>query len=179
MKILKSLLANSRLIFILISLLLLFIPFSMQIFARSWNPITSDGFGYYLYLPQILKFKDISGTQTWDFLTKAEYGEATGRLIKLENGNFLNKYPIGTSLLILPFYFFADSINNFIGQKDFFKGIYSISVTAAAIFYCILGLYFLRKTLLKFFKEKDLKEAYDKAMSMVNEDVDKFLLFQR
>ncbi len=175
MKILK----NSRTIFVLISLVVFVLPIFMRIFARSWNPITSDGFGYYLYLPQILKFKDISGTKTWDFLTDAEYGEATGRLIKLENGNFLNKYPIGTALLVLPFYIAADLINNFVGQNDYFKGIYSISVTAAAIFYCILGLYFLRKTLLKFFKEKDLKEAYDKAMSMVNEDVDKFLLFQR
>ncbi|WCL50555.1 hypothetical protein [Leptospira sp. GIMC2001] len=134
-------------IFIVVSLFIM-IPI---LFGNEWKGIESDGFGYYLYLPQIFIYKDVFGMEMFQHFNEWQALAAKGRLIEMGNGNFLNKYPIGTAILMSPFFFFADFLNIFIGQTDYFIGIYSVSVSMGTVVYLVLGLLLLYQILRKYF----------------------------
>lgn len=125
--------------------------FIFLLFSRI-NPISSDGIGYYLYLPQFLKYKDFTGEYFQNFLNEKVLESLKGRLIFLENGKYLNKYPIGVAILMFPFFIVADFLNTiFIHQDDYFSGVYSIFIFFSGIFYFNLGIFFLLKFLKNFF----------------------------
>lgn len=149
----KTLFKSHFAIFILIPLVIFF-TIGFRILDKDWNPIASDGFGYYLYLPQILKYQDLDGKDVWQNFNKDQAGSAKGRLIEIANGNFLNKYPIGTAILMLPFFLIADFGNNFLGQSSYFDGIYSLFMVISGIFYFSLAIILFLKILKKYFSSK-------------------------
>jgi len=138
-----------------VGLLVILMAGGLRIFSNNWNPIASDGFGYYLYLPQILKYQNVTGEEMWSHFDKNDTLNAEGRLIELDNGNYLNKYPIGEAILMLPFFLLADVSNTVLFQQsNYFDGVYSFFMLVSVIFYLIVGIYFLSKSLLKFFNKK-------------------------
>lgn len=128
----------------------------LKLFNKTWNPIESDGAGYYLYLPQILSNNDISGTRLTDYVSNDDFVDTNIRLLEIENGNRLNKYPIGVALMILPFYIVAETANIvfFNHSVNQFESIYEIAIIFSSCFYLIVSLFFLWKILNKRFNNK-------------------------
>lgn len=99
--------------------------------------ITSDGFGYYSYLPSI-------------FLN-GNFGEEKNNLlyhVKAEDGKLVNKYTYGTALLESPFFFAACVYAKLGGYEcDGFSSPFQIAISLAGLFYFLAGLYFFGKIL--------------------------------
>ncbi|HEY9667276.1 MAG TPA: hypothetical protein V6C91_10760 [Coleofasciculaceae cyanobacterium] len=116
--------------------------------------IRSDGDGYYIYLPTLLIHK------TLDFnILKHHF---TGNIINCPGiyfyaatGKFINAYPIGVAVLISPFFLMAHALTKMTGlfAADGYSLLYQCSPLVSALFYYLLGTYFLFKSLLNHFSE--------------------------
>lgn len=102
--------------------------------------IKSDGFGYYSYLPAKFIYHDPSYT----FLEKyhKENYESTGLqgFTNEVNGRKVNKYFIGVSVLLLPFFFLAHWLSMAFGfAPDGYSLLYQYFTGLGAIFYLWFG----------------------------------------
>jgi hypothetical protein len=97
--------------------------------------ISSDAAGYYDYLPRYFIDKPCKHTEAHWFNKTAE-----GKV---------NKYWIGTAVLESPFFFCAHAIAQISGHKaDGYSAPYYLAISLAALFYGLLGIYFLYSFLL-------------------------------
>ena len=138
---------------IFIGITIFFALFSI-IYLYQWqvnyrNPIRSDGWGYYSYLPAIFDYHDLS--------FQFSDSEDVAKCIRIDSeGNVINKYPIGTAVLELPFFLIAD-ISCKILQPSLATGYstpYQCAISLSSLFYFIFGLVLLYHILLKYFSEK-------------------------
>lgn len=100
----KKICKNKFLICFFVILFLLFwssIVYLYQIRNMSGDPIRSDGLGYYIYLPAKFIYHDLAFSFEHPFFSGLNI---------IEDGLVVNKYPIGTALMEVPFYFIADII---------------------------------------------------------------------
>ena len=120
--------------------------------------VSSDGIGYYSYLPAAVIKQDLSfktyieneAVNRGDTLPVVEQCDKKQPLCNeyigfkpQENGNWYNKYPIGTAILISPFFLASDIYVQLAGGiRDGYSMPYQISVVIASIFYAQLGLAF-------------------------------------
>lgn len=106
------------------------------------NPIRSDGWGYYSYLPAIFDYKDLSFSFSHEAIDTASIWYDI-------NGNVINKYPIGVSILQFPFYIVVDIFCKifFPASATGYTAPYQLAVLCATTFYFLLGIYFLYKVL--------------------------------
>ena len=121
------------------------------------NPISWDVFGYYLYLPLTfiyhdpgLKHEEIIDTILNRYHSSATFYQAT----KLPNGNWIMKYSMGMSVLYSPAFFaggLAAKVLDF--PADGFSKPYQTSLVIYSILIAFLGLFVLRKLLLRFFSD--------------------------
>ncbi|MEQ9188584.1 MAG: hypothetical protein RLP15_12685 [Cryomorphaceae bacterium] len=96
--------------------------------------ITGDGRGYYDYLTSVF----IDG----DLFDQA----VNGRYILDSNGRGVNKYYVGTSLLMLPFFLLGMAAAWLLGAPmDGFSMPFQLSMCAAAFAYAVGGVYFMRR----------------------------------
>lgn len=108
--------------------------------------ITSDGHGYYGYLPATFIYHNHS----FDFAGKAiqnyyVYTSFPGICVE-QNGQRINKYYIGTAILMFPFFTMAHVLTKFSNYPvDGYSLYYQYFVGIAALFYLFVGLFFLRK----------------------------------
>jgi hypothetical protein len=115
----------------------------------NWNNIVeADGKGYYAYLPALFIYNDLNFT----FFDSIEKKYPNPRLYYDyrvgEQGRQANKYFAGTALAIMPFFFIAHATAKCLGMEaDGYSKIYPVCVNIAAIFYLLVGLYYLRKLL--------------------------------
>lgn len=74
----------------------------------NWPPIRSDGFGYYVYLPAIFIHHDPMLRYFTDpaFVAAihADYPSTAWNGLSPHGGGFLDKYPLGTAVMQLPFF---------------------------------------------------------------------------
>lgn len=109
--------------------------------------IESDGVGYYAYLPAIFIYQDLH----FNFLEKVEnkFASRAHHQVKQEvEGGAVNKYYIGAAILMTPFFLLAEMLTQLTGEvRDGFSMWYQICINFAGIFYCMLGMLFLMKTL--------------------------------
>lgn len=121
------------------------------------NVFSYDVFGYYMYLPLHFKYHDITiqNYQTIDDIMNTYYASETFyQGVKWDNGNWVMRYPIGLSVLYAPFYFIADLIAPYTPYKtDGFSRPYQFSVMYGCLLYSLVGLYYIRKILLRFFND--------------------------
>lgn len=109
--------------------------------------ISSDGKGYYDYLPAIFIYHDFPERSHNDSTSNSK------RISRMKeystvNGMKVNKYPVGTALLISPFFAWAHISAPQMGyEQDGFSFPYQKAVFAAALFYLFAGLLFLKKLL--------------------------------
>jgi hypothetical protein len=111
--------------------------------------IVSDGSGYYAYLPAWFIYDDIH----FDFLDDIHKKYETNNFIQgigynAEKKVKTDKYYIGTSLLISPFFLVNHGINKILyDEADGYSKSYQFTVSLAALFYWLLGIIGLIKVL--------------------------------
>lgn len=134
------------------------------IFYPKWNQtrteatISWDVSGYYMYLPALFIYKDIKKCSFIEnILTKYNPTPNLQQVFNYNNsGNYVMKYSSGQAIAMLPFFVVAHiycKINPTTYPADGFSYPYQLSIGIGMFLYAILGLFFLRKILLYFFKD--------------------------
>ena len=115
-----------------------------------------DGFGYYMYLPHFFQHGNLNMTHEWAQNLQNEYchGQYAYQLEHRDNGNFVDIYHMGLSILSLPSYAIGDVFATIGGyERNGFTTPYIISYHLNALLFLFLGLLYLRKLLLLFVKD--------------------------
>ena len=117
---------------------------------------TYDAFGYYMYLPKLLIYKDLQ--LNWLKPIDAKYhvvgSEDVYQAGKVANGNYVCSYFAGVALLELPFFLIAHNTAQSLGfEADGFSPPYQYALVFGVLFYAFLGLFMLRKVLLYYFDD--------------------------
>lgn len=111
-------------------------------------PIRADGFNYYLYAPSWLIYHDLSLDRLSNDWFGGAYPDFAGMIRWPGTDRWLNRFPIGVSVLLLPFATAADLLtrwSNF--PRDGFSFYYQHAAAAAGIAYFLAGLALVRRTL--------------------------------
>jgi len=118
-------------------------------------PIQGDGEAHYAYLPALILDRDISVSEPSKYESNREYFQYPAFNLWPETGKYLNKYPPGTAILVLPFFFLA-TLFSLISHQTLggYNIIYRFLVGAAASFYLFSGLVLLKKAYRQFFSKK-------------------------
>lgn len=133
---------------VLLALLIL----RMALGDKDWNNrsrIWSDGEGYYLYLPAVFVY----GTFSEDVLpvkSPLRYKAYEG------TDKRYTRYSCGVAIMAAPFFLITHALTSwglFEGPADGYSVVYSNGIAIAAIFYCMLGFWFLRKVLEQHFSK--------------------------
>jgi len=144
--------------FCIISVVLLYFRISYSDF-KSETPLkvtTWDALGYYIYLPSIFIYQDITELK-WFSDIDNEYSVSGGCVYqarKHKNGNYVFKYLGGVAIMQSPFFFaghFIAKITNY--KEDGFSPPYQYAIAFCVLFYCILSIFLLRKILLIYFDD--------------------------
>ncbi len=128
--------------------------------SESKTPIvtTWDAFGYYLYLPSMLIYKDYKQLH-WVEKVDSQY-HLTGGVFyqagKVENtGKYVFKYLGGVAIAQLPLFLTAHALAGSLGYpQDGFSAPYQFAIAYGALLYFFLALLLLRKILLRYFENK-------------------------
>jgi hypothetical protein len=125
-----------------------------------WPPVRSDGEGYYAYLPAYLVYGDptLRSVVTHHFLSNSEYGLFTPTggfgLVLQSTGNWLDQYPIGEAVLLMPFFLVGHAIALAEGlPADGYTGPELYAVGTGAAVYATLGLIALWAVLRRWFTD--------------------------
>lgn len=131
-----------------------FIFFYFFLSQKKWQndtPFKWDINHYYSYLPAIFIHHDIKYT----FIdTNPEKYRNNFWASKAPNGNYVEKVSMGMALMYMPFFLAAHLYANLQGHiTDGFSTPYKFFISFGSIFYVLVGIYFLRKTLIKYFSD--------------------------
>lgn len=136
----------------LIGIVCLWVGFNVQGGKKQFRyVIISDGKGYYSNLPAIFIYRDLNYTfldhieqQHFDSLSHYEFRTACDL-------GCTNKYFAGTALLQLPFFTGAVAYSIIAGSPlDGYSPPFAVAVICAAVFWLIIGTYYLRKVVLHY-----------------------------
>lgn len=123
-----------------------------------------DCWGYYAYLPATFIYHDLDDLQN-TINKRAEYnpnsinGKIENRLIISEahahNKNTIIKYTNGVAILTLPFFLVAHYFCKIthLFPADGYSSPYNFAISLATLIYSLIGLWFLRKILIKYFSD--------------------------
>ena len=115
-----------------------------------------DGLGYYMYLPSGFIYDDFTELD-WLPEMDEKYTLADGNFYqahKADNGNYVNKYLGGVSIMQMPLFGIAHVIAlNSDYPADGFSPPYQYSLAYGAVIYCILALFLLRNILLRYYDD--------------------------
>ncbi len=142
----------NKLIIPAICIVLVVCSSNIQWSRNNWNNIIeADGKGYYAHLPAVFIYEDLNFT----FFDSIEKKYPNPRLYYDyrvgESGKQANKYFSGTAVAMMPFFFVAHITAKIVGlEADGYSKIYPIMINVAAIFYLFIGLYYIRRLLLKY-----------------------------
>jgi len=143
---------------IIISVTLLHTRYDYSYFDKSYPMMLTnwDGLGYYMYLPSGFIYDDFTELKWLDEIDE-KYHVHEGNLYqshKAENGNYVNKYLGGVSIMQMPLFGIAHLIAlNSDYPADGFSPPYQYTLAYGALFYCILALFLLRKILLRYYDD--------------------------
>ncbi len=108
--------------------------------------IDGDGRGYYDYLPTIFINKTVDFKQAFEYEKAAQPLEYLGHNFHKVNHVYINKFPVGTALMILPFYLVAQTVLTIAGwPADGRSILFQYAVALAALWWLWVGVFFLRK----------------------------------
>jgi hypothetical protein len=130
----------------------------------NFPPIRSDGLGYYLYLPATFIYHDFSLQSIAELFNKGYIPDVTPSLWKYSgpalwesSTNYLIKYPLGTALLMMPFFFvacLAALLTN--TPVDGFSPLFQYAAASAGLVYAIAGIATLWKVLERHFRQNTI-----------------------
>ncbi|MBK7763201.1 MAG: hypothetical protein IPI46_07480 [Bacteroidetes bacterium] len=121
----------------------------------SETTISWDVSGYYWYLPAVFIYKDLKHLHFSDSLRSA-YGCSPDnqQITILPDGSKVLKYSSGMAVQYLPFFLGAHVISKSLGYPaDGLSPPYQIAIHIGALCMMLLGLWYLRKLLLTYFKD--------------------------
>jgi len=120
--------------------------------------ISYDVYGYYLYLPQTFIYHDMSISNPAQVIELQSLYGSTPSFYQAglqADGTYVMLYTMGMSIMYAPFFFIAHGLAPLFGYAaDGYSFPYQISLLLGGIIYFILGIWFLRKVLLRFLNEK-------------------------
>jgi len=162
----KQTLKQHPLPFFLVTVAILGICGLIAVYSLRLNfpPIRSDGLGYYIYLPAVFIYHDISLQSIAEVFNLGQIPDVTPSLWKYsgpalwENTtNYLIKYPMGTALLMMPFFFIA-CLAAFLTNSpiDGFSPLFQYFAALASLVYALAGIAILWKVLEKHFKQNTI-----------------------
>ena len=141
----------NRLITFLVPVLFIVFCFKMvdnqKAVDRKVHYFQYDQAGYYSYLPAVFIYN-----QDWTFSFFDSNGMRSAQFLKEVNGVSFNKYPVGVSVLQIPFFLGGHLVAGLNGdaQNGFTKP-YRRAVFLSVLFYVTLGLLILRNVLSRYF----------------------------
>jgi len=139
-------------IYLVLPAVLIFCSYNIKWGKERWKTILEfDSFGYYVYLPAVFIYQDLHFGFIETIVQKYHHNQVTNKFEfrQAVNGKSLNKYYCGTALAQLPFFGLAHFLSGaFHLEKDGYAKIYLVFINLAAIFYLMLGLFYLRRLLL-------------------------------
>ncbi|GAA4379077.1 hypothetical protein [Hymenobacter koreensis] len=146
---------KSKAVFWFTAVLVIFATFQ----ARRWSNLGMfdyDAGGYYAYLPSAFIYHDLGGAdwiETKHQQYRPDVPHAIG-LTALPNGNTVPKYPLGVALANVPWFLAAHWYAPLAGYTpDGFTRPYQQAIALGGVVYAIIGLWLLRKLLLRYFPD--------------------------
>jgi hypothetical protein len=110
--------------------------------------IDGDGSGYYSYLTTVFIHKTIDFNAVFDFERSRRGLEYTGHYFHKHEDVRINKYYLGTALLIMPFFLIALLYSMIIGMPpDGYNILFQYAVALAAAFYTAFGMVVINRLL--------------------------------
>ncbi len=149
-----------------ISLILCFVSMTFIAFkfyprwekAGGESTLSWDAAGYYMYLPAVFIYKDLKKCGFKDsLLQKYQFAsEFQQAYIHEKSGNYVMKYASGLAVVSLPFFAVGHlwASNSEIYPADGFSYPYQFSIGFGLFLVALLGMYFLRKILLRYYEDK-------------------------
>lgn len=124
--------------------------------AGPWKQVLGwDVFGYYLYLPALFIHDDPGlEDRAWLDAVMDVYEPSTTlyQLVDGPNGSRVIKYSSGMAVAYAPFFFAAHKLAGPLGHPaDGFSAPYRVGITLGCLLYVLLGIFLLRRLLLRFF----------------------------
>lgn len=115
-----------------------------------------DVSGYYLYLPATFIYKDLKQCRFFDsVLQKYHPTPDFQQAIHQESGNCVMKYTMGQAILFAPYFFAAHGYALLTAYPaDGFSSPYQVCIGLGMLLYSFIGLWFLRKILLRYFHDR-------------------------
>lgn len=116
-----------------------------------------DGYGYYMYLTQFFQYRNLDFKREELQEVQNTYCDSAYvyQLHQRDNGNSLNIYHMGQAYLELPAYTAGHVFAKVLGYpKDGFSKPYHIAFLLNALFFILLGMYFLVRILKCFFSDQ-------------------------
>ena len=115
-------------------------------------PIRSDGTGYYLYLPALLLDEDVTMERTAARSFEGRTSEMAGVSRVPPHNRYLDKYPVGEAMMLLPLFLLGDATARLWGEAaDGFSTPYQVAAAAAGLVYALVGIAQLGFVLLRWF----------------------------
>jgi hypothetical protein len=124
-------------------------------FQNTEATISWDVMGYYLYLPSYF-YDDISKLHNLDYIINT-YHPVYGfpNAFQVPSGNYVMKYSMGMALMYVPFFAIAHVWASLGGYAvDGFSYPYQVMLSFGSLLVSVIGLWFARKCLLKYFSDK-------------------------
>jgi hypothetical protein len=119
--------------------------------------ISWDVSGYYWYLPSAFIYKDVKKFDFKHYILYKYYPTPDFQQASMHeaSGNYVIKYASGLAITMLPWFCLGHSWAYLSPSyaADGFSFAYQISIGIGMLIYTFIGLYFLRKILLKFFSD--------------------------
>jgi hypothetical protein len=146
----KKLLAEHRIAFLLLTILLLVQSFSADLSNPYRKPISGDAQAYYAYLPAIFIYQDLDFKFVPEMQQKYYVAASSKSFLKDVNGEKVNKTFPGVSILYLPFFVAAHGISLIFGlPSDGYAYTYQLFYLIGFWFYFLAGLVLFRRVLLE------------------------------
>jgi hypothetical protein len=141
-------LAEHRIPFLLLIILLLVQSFSINLNDPYRKPINGDAQAYYAYLPALFIYQDLDYTFVPEMQQKYYVEASSKSFLKEVDGEKVNKTFPGVTLLYAPFFFLAHGTSLLLGlPADGYAYTYQLFYLAGFWFYVLLGMIFFRKIL--------------------------------
>lgn len=118
--------------------------------------ISWDVSGYYFYLPAAFIYKDLKQVAFKDQIhQKYQPAGSPYQAFQHRSGNFVMKYSAGMAVQYLPFFLIAHVVAQPLGYPaDGFSRPYQLAISLGSLLVAMLGLWFMRKNLLRYFEDK-------------------------
>ena len=151
----------SRITLLLSTATLIFITSNLNWYGENWKDyLESDAKGYFAYLPAVFVYQDLNFGFFEEIQTVKYKHNGSDYDYRIPiNDTYVNKYFCGTALVSTPFYLIAHWLSSVWGfDQDGYSYLYMVSQTIAAVFYCLLGLFFIMR-LMELYRISDINIA--------------------